>query len=344
MSARLLVAALVATGAASLHAPAARAAGARYAIVVGDNTGDPGEVALAYAQSDAARVADVLRSVGGFHAEDVALLTAVTADDLRRAVIALNARLRQVGGGGGGAMLLVFYSGHADAEALHLAGTRLGLAELRDLVTGSPADTRVLVVDSCRSGTLTRVKGGRPIPGFDIHVEAPPAAQGLAILTSSAAGEDAQESDQLQASVFTHHLLSALLGAADRDRNGLVTVDEAFAYASERTLASTVSTWPGPQHPTYRLELGGRGDLVLADPGRQSRHRGGLTSRRRAVTWCSGPAARAASWPSCPPIARTASWRWRRDSTSSPSATAITCGRAASPSPQAASPSSRPPR
>jgi hypothetical protein len=258
------------------YGPAVRAAGARYAIVVGDNVGDPGEVALAYAQTDAAQVADVLRSVGDFHAEDVALLTAVTADEVRRAVITLNARLRQAGGPSGGAMLLVFYSGHADAEALHLVGTRLGLSELRDLVTGSSAETRVLIVDSCRSGALTRVKGGRPVPSFDVHVEAPPAAQGLAILTSSAAGEDAQESDQLQASIFTHHLLSALLGAADRDRNGLVTVDEAFGYASERTLASTVSTWPGPQHPTYRLELGGRGDLVLADPGRQSRHRGAL--------------------------------------------------------------------
>src|SRR5262249_53683810 len=44
------------------------------------------------------------------------------------------------------------------------------------------------------------------------------------------------------------------------------------AYASERTLASTATTFAGPQHPTFRLDLGGRDDLVLTEPG----HAGGL--------------------------------------------------------------------
>ena len=132
------------------------------------------------------------------------------------------------------------------------------------------------MLDSCRSGALTRVKGGRPIASFQIRIDEPPAAQGLAILTSSAAGEDAQESDHLRASIFTHHLLSALVGAADRDRNGRITIDEAFSYAAERTLASTAHTLPGPQHPTYRLELGGRDDLILTQPGVLDRRRGTL--------------------------------------------------------------------
>ena len=152
----------------------------------------------------------------------------------------------------------------------------LELSELRDLTTASPAEARVLVVDSCRSGALTRVKGGHPVPNFDIAVEATPAARGLAILTSSAAGEDAQESDQLGASIFTHHLVSALLGAADRDRDGRVTVAEAFAYAADRTLAATVLTLPGPQHPTYRLEMAGRDDLPLTEPGLAREGRGAL--------------------------------------------------------------------
>lgn len=253
-------------------APRAVAATAgRYAIIVGENSGDRGDVTLRYAESDARRLAEVLRTVGGFYPENILLLSRISGDDFRRAVIGLNARLRQEAGQ---AMLLVFYSGHADAEALHLGDTRLGLSELRDLIAGSPAAARILVVDSCRSGSLTRVKGGRPIAGFQIRVDAPPAAQGLAILTSSAAGEDAQESDQLRASIFTHHLLSALLGAADRDGNGRITLDEAFSYASERTLASTAHTLPGPQHPTYRLELGGRDDLVLTEPGGLDRRRG----------------------------------------------------------------------
>ena len=176
----------------------------------------------------------------------------------------------------------MYYSGHADGDALHLGGTRLDLVELRDVTAGSSAEARVLVVDSCRSGALTRVKGGRPVPNFEITLDSPPRAQGFAILTSSAAGEDAQESDQLRASIFTHHLISGLLGAADRDHDGRVTIDEAFEYSSERTLAATASSLPGPQHPTYRLEIGGRNDLILSEPGRAARDRGFLAF---AICW-----------------------------------------------------------
>ena len=48
-----------------------------------------------------------------------------------------------------------------DGQSLHLGRSRLELSELRDLTTASPAEARVLVVDSCRSGALTRVKGAR---------------------------------------------------------------------------------------------------------------------------------------------------------------------------------------
>jgi Caspase domain len=267
---------LSALAGAALVALAARGAVAgpgRYAIVVGNDAGSGGEVVLRYAESDARRVADVLRAVGGFYPENVTVLAGASAEDLRRSLISLNARLRALPGV---QMLFVFYSGHADGEALQLGNTRMELSELRDLTTASPAEARVLVVDSCRSGALTRVKGARPVPSFAVEVEAPPAARGVAILTSSAAGEDAQESDQLGASVFTHHLISALRGAADRNRDGRVTIAEAFAYAADRTLAATVLTFTGPQHPTYRLDLAGRDDLSLTEPGLTREGQGGL--------------------------------------------------------------------
>jgi hypothetical protein len=232
----------------------------RYAIVVGVNDGDKQEKTLRYAESDAKRIADVLKSVGGFHPEDVILLTDVSAADLRRALIETNARIRTSTDKG---MLFIFYSGHGDGDSLHLGGTHLPLSELRDLAVGSSAEARVLVIDSCRSGVLTRVKGGTVGPSFPVDRELPLTASGLAILASSAAGEDAQESDQIGASFFTHYLASALIGAADRNGDGLVTLGEAFSYASERTLAATTTSLAGPQHPTYRLELGGRDDLVL---------------------------------------------------------------------------------
>jgi caspase domain-containing protein len=255
----LVARAVIALAALFALAGEARAA-TRYAIVVGENDGDKQEKVLRYAESDAKRVAEVLRSVGGFHPEDVIVLTDVSAEDVRRALIETNARIRT---SGEKSMLFIFYSGHGDSESLHLDGSHLPLAELRDLAVGSPAEARVLVIDSCRSGALTRVKGGTIGPSFPVEKEIPLTAAGLAILASSAAGEDAQESDQIGASFFTHFLVSAFIGAADRNGDGLVTLGEAFNYASERTLAATTTSLAGPQHPTYRLELGGRDDLVL---------------------------------------------------------------------------------
>ncbi|MCI0574434.1 MAG: caspase family protein, partial [Myxococcaceae bacterium] len=92
-------------------------------------------------------------------------------------------------------------------------------------------------------------------------------AQGLVLLTSSAADEDSQESDLLGGSYFTHHLASGMLGDADRSRDGKVNLGEAYAYAYERTVADTASTEAGAQHPTFSFDLAGNGDVVLTDVG-----------------------------------------------------------------------------
>jgi len=236
-------------------------AATRYALVVGANHGDPKEVALRYAETDAQKLAEVLRTAGQFAPKDVTVLTDVSANDVRRALIELNARIRQ---NNDGSMLVVFYSGHADGTSLHLGGSRLAMDELRDLVAGSSATTRLLVIDACQSGALTRVKGGKAAPSFSKEMPALPiSARGLAILASSSAQEGAQESDELKGSFFTHYFVSALRGAADENHDGRITLSEAYAYTSQRTLAATAASREGPQHPTYRFDLGGHDELVL---------------------------------------------------------------------------------
>ena len=82
-------------------------------------------------------------------------------------------------------------------------------------------------------------------------------------LTSSASNEDAQESDALKGSFFTHYFVSALLGAGDADGDGSVTLEEAYRYAYDATLRSSSQTFAGLQHPTFRYELRGAGRLAL---------------------------------------------------------------------------------
>ena len=58
-------------------------------------------------------------------------------------------------------------------------------------------------------------------------------------MASSSATELSQESDQLASSYFTHHLLLALRGAGDANQDGKVSLDEAYRYTYNRTLAGT---------------------------------------------------------------------------------------------------------
>jgi hypothetical protein len=245
----------------------------RFAVVVGNDQGDPADGPLRYAEADAARVASVLQEVGGVRPENLILLRGQDAEAARRTLIAVNDRVRA---SGGSSILLVYYSGHADAAALHLGPSRLDLAELEQLVRGSAAAFRLLVLDSCRSGALTRVKGGAPIVPFAIELTERVAGEGAVFLTSSSASEDSQESDELKGSFFTHALLSGLLGAADENGDGRITLDEAYRHAYEATLRASSRTRAGPQHPTFQYEVRGQGDLVLATLEPASRTRAWL--------------------------------------------------------------------
>lgn len=238
------------------------AADARTVVVaIGNNDGLRHEASLRYAERDAARFGDIMRRLGGVAALDLVEVRGEDAATVRQTLHQLNARIRQ--GDSDDTALVVYYSGHADAAGLHLDGTTLAYDELRDIVTGSPARVRVLVLDGCRSGGLTRVKGARgTAEAFDLDLDHRIEVEGLAIMTSSAANEDSHESERLAGSFFTHHLVAALAGAGDKDRDARVTLSEAYAYAAHRTLASSGRTRQ-LQHPTYAYDIKGRGDFVM---------------------------------------------------------------------------------
>jgi hypothetical protein len=253
---------------AALLASAPGAAGAqveRFAVVIGNNLGGAGEVPLRYAESDAAKIADVLQEVGGFAPENVIVLRGRDTTSVMRAIIAMNDRIRgRSSRTGGESVLLVFYSGHSDLRALHLAGSRFELQALEQLVRGSAATVRLLILDACYSGALTRVKAGRSAPRMAVDMGDRLTGEGIVFLTSSSASEEAQESDELRGSFFTHYLSSGLLGAADSNQDGVVVLKEAYRHAYENTIRASSRTQAGTQHPTFRYELGGQGDIVLS--------------------------------------------------------------------------------
>jgi hypothetical protein len=257
--------AAIALALGALAAPAAAQAAARYAVVVGSNAGASGRPRLWFAERDAQRFGRVLVELGDFQPENVQVLHGAGARRVRDAIASAEAAMERARAAGEHPLFLFYFSGHAAAGGVELGAERLSFEELRSLVTGTSADAKVAIVDSCEAGLLTQVKGATAAPALDFALPAADAVRGTAFIASTAVGETAQESAAIGGSFFTHHLEVALRGAGDADGDGLVTLGEAFRYTSARTLAGTLATAAGAQHATYEFRMSGRGDVVLAD-------------------------------------------------------------------------------
>jgi hypothetical protein len=237
----------------------------RFAVVVGNDHGGKGTRSLRYAEDDARRMYDILVRLGGVLPEDAQLLLGREAKDLWNALDRVERRGTEARGAGEQTALFVYFSGHAKDGDLRMGETGASLQDLKERLTKSGMDVRVAVLDACKSGVITRAKGARLAPAFEVDDGVRQGAKGLVILTSSAGDEDSQESDALQGSFFSHYLASALLGSGDTSGDGRVTLSEAYAYAYARTVAQTAGTSSGVQHPTFDYEFSGNGDLVITD-------------------------------------------------------------------------------
>lgn len=236
----------------------------RYALVIASNTGGgSGREKLRYAGDDAERFAAVLQQLGGVSRPDLSLLDEPTSAALDRELEQLSRRVRSERKRGQRVELVVYYSGHSDESGILLGGTRYDYVRLRDRIRAVPADVHIAILDSCASGSFTRTKGGAKKPPF-LH-DSSNQVEGFAFLSSSAADEDAQESDRIGASFFTYFFVTALRGAADRNRDGKITLNEAYQFSYEHTLGRTRNTKHGPQHPAYEMHLSGTGDVVITD-------------------------------------------------------------------------------
>ena len=264
---RRAIAFLALLGLALLPRTALAAAGVqRFALVAAANDGGPDRPPLRYALSDAERFARVIVELGGVSPDHAILLKQPRLKELEDAIDLLERRVaeaRRAGDGGARTEVLVYFSGHADDKGLLLGEDRYSYRSLRDRLDEVPADVRIAVLDACASGAITRLKGGRRQRPFLVDESAD--MRGHAFLTSSAESEAAQESDRIQASYFTHYLVSGLRGAADATGDGKVTLNEAYQFAFNETLGRTVDTQGGAQHPSYDISLSGTGDVVMTD-------------------------------------------------------------------------------
>ncbi len=231
-------------------------------MLVGANEAIDGRSELRFAHRDAARLAAALVSVSGFAPGDVHVLNDPQPEDVLRE---LDARLS-----GGTGVVLFYFSGHADPQALYTAGKPLLLTEVKRRLERAPAALKLGILDACHGGGWTRAKGL-------VTLSEPPrvkvvSSEGSALLASSSGLERAHESDSVQGSFFTHHLVAALRGAAEQTAAGEITLQAAFRYAEQHTVRDSALYAGEAQHPSFDLNLRGRTDVVLAQVGAGEAH------------------------------------------------------------------------
>lgn len=234
----------------------------RYAIVVGVNDGGDKRAILRYAESDAQMIANVFSDIGGIENSDSLLLLNPTKSSIERSFTKIADKI-ELDSKNTRTELIFYYSGHSTEEGLLIRGNLFSYKDLKDSLENTNADVKIGILDSCSSGAFTLLKGGTHSAPF--LSDESTKTSGHAFITSASENESAQESNLLQASFFTHFLVSALRGAADTSLDGKVSLHEAYSYASNETLARTEVTQAGAQHASYDFRLTGSGDLVLTD-------------------------------------------------------------------------------
>ncbi len=241
----------------ALWAGLAHAEPVRHALVVGANDGGGVLEPLQYAERDAEKVADLFVELGQFDEDLVTVLYSPSENELRTAL----ARHAALAEDYSEDLFVFYYSGHADGNGLRIGDDRYFFETLKHDLRAVDADVRLGLLDACRSGAITRLKGAavtESLFGNEGTVE------GEAWLTASAPDELAQESASLRGGFFTHYLLSGMRGAADTD-DGVVDLEELHRYTFDRVVATTGATGAGTQHPHFERKLTGYGDLGLTD-------------------------------------------------------------------------------
>src|SRR5262245_17273001 len=208
----------------------------------------PEAMQLNYADKDARALADFLISPqGGFSRENVVLLT--NEEATRANILEQLGRLRE---SPKESLVLIYFAGHGEVWQSKQEGSEQGFLLPYDMRIEAPDATAVqmdafnniirkirsrsvvVITDACKSGAIgdlaNRPQKGRGIATKDIAEADANDYQSSFILTAAAPWQSSLEVDELKHGVFTYHLLGGLQGAADQDRNGIVTAGELFGY------------------------------------------------------------------------------------------------------------------
>ena len=176
--------------------------------------------------------------------------------------------------------VVVFYSGHGVPGQKDQRGYLLPVDANPDTpeINGYPIDllyknlskiksrTTTVFLDTCFSGESAKGMLIRSASPIHIKAKMSSLAKGMTVITAAQGDQLASWDDKAQHGLFTEHLLEALYGKADGNKNGQVTLWEVRTYLDEEMTYAARRRFSRHQQATVL----GDDDIVLASysPGR----------------------------------------------------------------------------
>ncbi|MFN6475844.1 caspase, EACC1-associated type [Nostoc sp. DedQUE07] len=251
---------------------------AKVALLIGVSEYGADITSLLAATKDVEAMQRVLLNpeMGGFAETDVTALKNPDRQEVEDAIYRLFANRQKED------LLLFYFSGHGIKDEngkLYLSNcnTRkengrlvkhlaLAASVLNENMNESKSERQVVILDCCFSGAIARDMTPRDDSTVNLQEEL--GGKGRAILTSSTSTQYAFEQEGLELSVYTRYLVEGIeKGAADKDGDGRISVDELHEYASikvkQEAPAMTPKIYPVEEGYKIYLSKAPKGDPKL---------------------------------------------------------------------------------
>ncbi|MEH2450458.1 caspase, EACC1-associated type [Nostoc sp.] len=227
---------------------------AKVALLIGVSEYEPGLTPLPAATKDVEAMQRVLLNpqIGGF--DDVTLLINPQRQAMEEAIETLFAGRQKDD------LLLLFFSGHGikdESGKLYFAArntrknshgklvetTTVAASSVHKFMSDSRSRREVVILDCCFSGAFAEGMLARDDGFVDVRNQL--GGEGRAVLTSSTSTQYSFEQQGADTSTYTRYIVEGLeTGVADRDQDGLISVDELHDYATRKVQEASPAMKP----------------------------------------------------------------------------------------------------
>ncbi|MEH2034819.1 caspase, EACC1-associated type [Nostoc sp.] len=243
---------------------------AKVALLIGVSEYEPGLSPLPAATKDVEAMERVLLhpEIGGF--DDVKVLLNPQQHDMAVAIeILFDGRQKDD-------LVLLFFSGHGikdESGKLYFAArntcktdkgvlfkaTTVPASFVHDMMSNSRSKREVVILDCCFSGAFAEGMLARDDGFVDVRNQL--GGEGRAVLTSSTSTQYSFEQQGADTSTYTYYIVDGLkTGAADKNEDGWISVDELHEYATKAVQEAT----PAMKPEIYAIKEGYKINLAKA--------------------------------------------------------------------------------